>query len=410
MPDDTPPVDDAAPPPPDSTGSNFGPLDYLLKIGMQAHPAVRYAIAALALVAVGVIAVQITSPIAGDLGAFRMIIGLFLLVLVMMVLFFLFASFTDESNPLALWTGRILAVLFPIVLLGGVAWGAMAAVTESNCAIALLVKGPAATACDDKPPVIEGSVQNANDEQQFMENATVVIRHGKTLTTSTNENGDFTFDKLDKALVNQPIEAWARKAGFQRGPMQRLTLRPDRNLLVLKLNPETATAAARTSFAQSAIIPVPKINPARANEAVLVNNSGGLSDNLTMVRPSSHATAKLGTPWFDGGGVRFDIFYCQPPDGDARASKILATQLAQILRAQNNVGDVRVRLWPPRGTAGYRSANAAVVLNTRPERAAVSDALKSLWSPYLATGEQVADRAVKTVFPGYMSGVVCRTA
>jgi hypothetical protein len=392
-PDPAEPADPANQP----KASVFGPLDYLIDRAVQADPIVRYGVAALGLVAIGVVALKIL-PQEVHTQDIRTLVILFLVVLAMTVVFFLITPMLRADNPLSLWAGRILSLVIVVEIVGVVSYVGWAGINGRPCHVAKML-GTADASCDPPPPPparVVGRVVNAKDDQMFMPGAEVVLTGAHTITSTSLRTGDFSFDVAPQD-VGKTFNAYARKAGFNKMTTRKVLIASPETDLELVLDPSTDTPTA-ASF-ETLSVPRARINPAQLAIA------SKIAPSLGAAGPVSSGTG-FATDWFDGQGFRVDIFYCQPPVGDAVRSKVLATQLEEILRAQKGVTATAVRLWPNK--TGYQTGNAAVTLNSRPERQTLTDMLRRLWTPYLATNEGTTVRQVNTVFPGYMSVVACR--
>jgi hypothetical protein len=402
-PDPAEPADPATQP----KASVFGPLDYLIDRAVQADPIVRYGVAALGLVAIGVVALKILPQVvqAQDI---RTLIILFLVVLAMTVVFFLITPMLRADNPLSLWAGRILSLVIVAEVVGVVSYVGWAGINGRPCHVAGLL-GAADDSCKPTPiptptPTpgpqtsarVVGRVVNARDDQMFMPGAEVVLTGAHTITTTSLPTGDFSFDVAPQD-VGKTFNAYARKAGFNKMTTRKVLIASPETELELALDPSTDTPTA-ASF-ETLSVPTARINP------VQLAIASKIAPGLGAAGPAVSGTG-FATDWFEGQGFRVDIFYCQPPAGDAVRSKVLATQLDQILRVQKGISATAVKLWPNK--AGYQTGNAVVTLNSRPERQTLTDMLRRLWTPYLANNEGIAVRPVNTVFPGYMSVVACR--
>ncbi|PHR16562.1 MAG: hypothetical protein COA41_14570 [Sphingopyxis sp.] len=391
----------------------LGPLDYIIKMGLKAHPALRYGVAVLGLVAIGVAMFRITAGVKVDTGGVRTIGIIVLLMLALMLLFFMFANAVDPNNKIALWVNRIISAFLPPLVLIGLGWAAWLGLTERNCELAVIVKGAEASECDNLPARIEGSVLNFEDEQQFMDGAQVVLRRGRTVILDANEAGDFSYS-FHHSAIGKELKAWAKKEGYQRANTIRMKLDEGLNEIEIKLKPVAGSDSGQTKE-KFKYIPEyalkPKLNPDRLEEGEIYSDAG-------LAGPVQPREGILRMGAFNGENFRYDIFYCQSPVGNTIKSKILASQLKTVLNAQKNVSQVRVRVWPVRrveydlalGTS-YRpkpGERIAVILNTRPERSTITRQLRGLWAPYLENGEVIVDRSVSTSYPGYMSVVACR--
>jgi len=381
-----------------SRGGMFGPLDYLIDRAVQADPIVRYGVAALGLVAIGVVALKIL-PQAVRAEDIRTLVILFLVVLAMTVLFFLVAPMLRADNPLSLWAGRILSLVIVAEVVGVVSLVGWAAINGRPCHVAGLLGAadPSCAAAPLPPPRVVGRVVNSQDDQAFMPDAEVVLSGTHTITTKSLDTGDFSVN-LAAGDLGRVFNAYARKAGFKKMITRKVRIDANETELELALDP-TDVAPAAASF-EKLSVPRAQVNPTQLAAA------SSFGPGLGTAAPASPGKG-YATDWFDGQGFRVDIFYCQPPVGDAIKSKVLATQLGQVLGAQKGVGAIAVKLWPNK--QGYQTGNAAVTLNSRPERQTLTDMLRRLWTPYLETGEATAVRAVNTAFPGYMSVVACRS-
>lgn len=427
----------AAPADPDALPSgaglpNLGGLDLLVRWGIRAHPAVRYAVAVLGVIAAAAIAIRVVPALAG-LGVVQTIVILFVAMLALMVVFVFVVRLFDPkaTDPLTIWTGRVLSTVFAVALVALVLFVGYVALTGQPCSVARRLglasdcpapppptktqpTGQASTGRSPTGPVaagdpvvtrLVGTVVDAQDDQKFMPEADVTARRaGRTIVARSLATGDFEIP-LGEGDVGSAFTTFAHKDCYGRGSSQSLVVKRGDNQILLPLPPDESCHASTGGFRATVAAPV-RVNPAQLDIARRIAVPVGVA-SAPLSTPTTGAP--LAADWFDGQNWRYDLFYCQAPDGDVARSKSLASQLEQVLRAQQHVGQLQLKLWPARGTrGGYWVPNATVTLNVRPERGAVADALRRLWTPYLATGETTINRPVSSNFAGYMSIIVCR--
>lgn len=379
-------------------GGAFAPIIALVRAANEFHPIAGLLLPLLAIVVVGATLFKVVEPYSGSLDAGRTVLLIVYLVLFAITLFAVAGDMLLQPQGKPFVPSRIvlLVVLFAI--------GVGSSYVIDACKpgwLARTLAGPSLESCRTPPrvaanlppPIVGGQVLRSDDEQGFMPGAKVVVRHNRTFPATTNEVGDYEVN-LDMADVGKQVSAWATMSGFRRGETKSFELKPGLNQLNLVLDPDTSQASA-PQFQQLAIPTLSKAVPQVGGERIAVRNVADIKTN------------------FNGQGWRYDIFYCQPPQGDVVQSKVLAVQLQKILQAQSNVAAVRVRMWPSADTPGYQiPANlrsATIIINDRVERANIAESLKALWKPYLASGESIALRPVGSKFAGYISLLACRS-
>lgn len=378
-------------------GGAFGPIIALIRAANEFHPIAGLLLPLLAIVVVGTVLFKVVAPYTGSLDAGRTVLLIVYLVLFAITLFAVAGDMLLQPQGKPFIPSRI------VLLVALVAVGAGSSFVVNACNprwLAQTLGGVESCKITPNPlpdlpaPIVGGQVLRSDDEQGFMPGATVVVRHNKTFPATANEVGDYEVN-LDKADVGKTVSAWATMSGFKKGETKNFALKPGLNQLNLVLDPDTSIASA-PQFKQLAIPTLSKVIPQTGGERVAVRN---FADTKTS---------------FDGQGWRYDIFYCQPPQGDVVQSKILAVQLQKILQAQSSVAAVRVRMWPSADTVGYQIPvdlrSATIIINDRVERANIADSLKTLWKPYLASGESIALRPVRSKFSGYISLLACRSS
>lgn len=380
-----------------SGGGVFGPIIELIQAAQKIHPAAGFLLVVLALFVVAGAVFKIIVPLATDTDPFRMILYVAFLLLFLVVLVATIADFVVPPNGRARKAARWQRLILLLVMtgVGGYAVWQVSNPTPGNCPVRRVLSGPDAANCDvpiavAKKPVIEGYIESTDDPFTTIKNASVKILLGATpFVPPVTETGAFTAELPDTAK-GQDVEISVNVPGYQRIMRKRHTVTVPTTVVRFALDPEVATG------------PTPIFKTISATR--LLPEKEGVTTTAVASK----------TAWFNGQNWRYDIFYCQPPQGDAVQSKILAVQLQKVLEAQPNVGAVRVRMWPALGTAGYEIPaslrSATVLINNRAERAEAYDALERLWTPYLAAGETINQRPVDSAFKGYISLVVCRSA
>lgn len=394
----------------------LGGLDLIVNWAIKADPTVRYAVAALGVVAVGAIAIKIVPSIAG-LGALQSVLILFAAMIALMVVFVLVAKFVRGDDPIFIWVGRLLSIFMVLTFLGLICWVGLVGLRGKPCGDARRLGFAPAEECpggkitvtplavDSAAPArLIGTVIDESDISELMQEAKVVARRsGRTLPTKTLSTGDFAIPLLAED-VGREFSAFASRNCYLRSGVQRLVIQKGDNELDMPLlrDPSCSTPAPDSKAL--------KVEQVRVNVAQLA-----ATEKITV--GTSTAALKLPDPtessviaqWFDGQQWKYDIFYCQQPDGDPERSKQLAVQLKEVLSAQRNIARVSIKLWPSRSERmGTWVPQGPVTLNVRPERGTVAESLQRLWTPYLATGERVVQRPVTTSFPNYMSIIACR--
>lgn len=378
-------------------GGAFGPIIALIRAANEFHPIAGLLLPLLAIVVVGTVLFKVVAPYTGSLDAGRTVLLIVYLVLLAITLFAVAGDMLLQPQGKPFIPSRI------VLLVALVAVGAGSSFVVNACSprwLAQTLGGVEScritpTSLADLPaPIVGGQVLRSDDEQGFMPGAKVVVRHNKTFPATANEVGDYEVN-LDKADVGKTVSAWATMSGFKKGETKNFALKPGLNQLNLVLDPDTSQASA-PQFQQLAIPTLSKAVAQTGGERMAVRNVADTKTN------------------FNGQNWRYDIFYCQPPQGDVVQSKVLAVQLQKVLQAQSNVAAVRVRMWPSADTPGYQiPANlrsATIIINDRAERTNITSSLKRLWQPYLASGESVALRPVGSKFAGYISLLACRSA
>lgn len=378
-------------------GGAFGPIIALIRAANEFHPIAGLLLPLLAIVVVGTVLFKVVAPYTGSLDAGRTVLLIVYLVLFAITLFAVAGDMLLQPQGKPFIPSRIVLLVSLVVI------GVGSSFVVNSCSpdwLARTLAGPETcktappNVADLPPPIVGGQVLRSDDEQGFMPGARVVVRHNRTFPATANEVGDYEVN-LDKADIGKTVSAWATMSGFKKGETKTFQLKHGLNQLNLVLDPDSSVAAA-PQFKQLAIPTLSKAVSQSGGERVAVRNVADTKTN------------------FNGQGWRYDIFYCQPPQGDVVQSKILAVQLQKILQAQTNVGGVRVRMWPSADKPGYQIPaelqSATIIINDRVERANIADSLKILWKPYLASGESVALRPVGSRFAGYISLLACRSA
>lgn len=376
-------------------GGIFGPIWELFDQARDVHPFVKFVLPALLLVVVAVVMIKYVAPYAGDIGPIRTVLYLFFLVFFLMAFFATFADFfVDTTNaPVAQRLMRI-ALVVAMAAIGIFCTLLVADAKPAHCKwVALLAGQKAAEQCRVEkvvpPPVLSGIVKVKDDPFVVIKDASVDVlikgsTDGRSERPKVLPTGDFS-QTLAATDIGKTATVSVGVPSF--GVLQRKNVTIGRD-------------GALAEF---------EIDRGGPGTRIAVKQTTDAADLAPVQQGTAVAVASTRVDWFDGAGLRYDIFYCQAPDGDAVRSKILATQLQAVLMEQANIGGANVRAWPMSSTPGYGNIRIPGVAINQPvngQKDAQVTSLRRLWSPYLADGVAVAPRFVSSNFPK-MTAVVC---
>jgi hypothetical protein len=116
---------------------------------------------------------------------------------------------------------------------------------------------------------------------------------------------------------------------------------------------------------------------------------------------------------FNGRNWRFDVFYCEHGEGDARLAREYAYRIEQLLRSQDNIARLRVQPWPARQTTDPTGTYVSDVyydfdIRVTKDRMEVAIPLKALLDPVVQPlNAKFEFTEVGSEFSKYISMVIC---
>ena len=402
----------------------FAPLISLINAARDVHPAAGFLLVILAIFAVGSAIFKIAAEIAGDYDIYRTVLFIALMLIFLLLLVAFVADFVVASSKQKTATRIQRGILLLIMgLAGGYGVWQVSNPNKENCAVRNFLIGFGAAKCSGihaqpesepgpiepvpgpivqpepepaKPPVIYGSIESASDSTAIIKNAFVKVSLGaQTYGPKVNELGSF-IQELPSYAVDRNIRINITAPGYKSVINDKITV-----LAPSPTEPFTEKVWP-LSRAGTTPVPLPPLNYKLRDKVKLP----------TFEKKIVSAAVVKNARWFDGKGGTFDIFYCQPPQGDTSKSATLAAKLQKILYAQRNIARVRVRAWPKQGTKGYdipgKLKKMTLLFDYHPQNRAINQQLYRLWRGQLVKGERTGRKVIKKPVKGYISVLVCR--
>jgi len=388
----------------------FSPLVSLINVATKTHPAAGFLGIILAVFGVAAVIFKTAADIAGDYDIYRTVLFIALMIIFLLLLVAFVADFIIPTGKLKI-AKRIQRgiLLFIMGFAGGYAVWQVSNPTPENCAIRSFLIGYEAAKCSGeyrniaksepetaKPPIVYGSLESSSDSTAVIENAFVKVRLGaQTYGPKVNKLGSF-MQELPAYAVDRDVKINITAPGYK-------SIVNDK----VKVNAPSPTEPFTEKIWHLARVgapPAPQLQRRyRKRDTVKLPTFEGKLVSAAMVKKAT---------WFDGKGWKYDIFYCQPPQGDASKSAVLAAKLQKALYAQHGIARVRVRAWPTLGTRGYdipdELRKMTLLFDYHPENKARIEQLSRLWHGQLEKGEKTGRKAIKKPVKGYISVLVCR--
>lgn len=368
----------------------FAPIWELYDRAQGVHPFVKFVLPALLLIVVAVVMIKYVTPHTGEIGPIRTILYLFFLVFYLMAFFATFADFfvgsTGGTPPKRLPRIILVVIMTAIGLCGTYI---VANPQPGYCGLVAVLAGEkSAQRCIVNPPpiVLSGIIKVSGNPFAEIEGARARVRVFGARATEPEvlKTGDFE-QTLARTDVDKTAEVSVQIPSFS--ALQTKSAKIGRDGAVVEFLIDPAKLASTVTVTQS------------TTAAALVPVRDGQKISASTTRAD----------WFNGKRRRFDIFYCQGPDGDPVRSKVLAAQLQSVLAQQSDVGGTAIRAWPVSSTPGYGNIQRGMVRINKPVSgsgdALVAD-LTRLWTPFLPEGVTAGERPVLSDFPK-LTAVVC---
>ncbi|PTS89357.1 hypothetical protein DBR17_03240 [Sphingomonas sp. HMWF008] len=368
----------------------FAPIWELYDKAQGVHPFVKFVLPALLLIVVAVVMIKYVTPYTGEIGPIRTILYLFFLVFFLMAFFATFADFFVGSTG-GTPTNRLPRIILVVIMAAIGLYGAyiVADPQPGNCRwVAVLAGAESAKSCTENPPpiVLNGVIRVIGNPVAEIVGARARVRvfGMKATEPEVLKTGDFE-QTLARTDVGKTAEVSVQIPSF------------------------SALQTKSAKVGQDGAVVEFVIDPAQLAPTVTVTQSTTAAALVPVRDGQKIAASTTRTGWFDGKERRFDIFYCQAPDGDTVRSKVLAAQLQSVLAQQSGVDGTAIRAWPVSSTPGYGNIQRGMVRINKPVSgsgdALVAD-LTKLWMPFLPAGVSAGQRPVTSDFPK-LTAVVC---